>query len=478
MFGRKRKFLAALATLFGRNWLTLFGGTLAAVSAFLILSCMLVGFIGIAESPYIGIMAFMILPIVFVGGLLLVPLGALWDRRFGSRGRTPETPFPVLDFNIPHTRHVFLTVVVLTAFNLLIIGAVSYQGVEFMDSPTFCGQVCHTVMEPEFTAYSNSPHLRVRCVECHIGPGAPWFVKSKISGLGQVLAVAMHSYPTPIPSPVENLRPSRDTCEQCHWPEKFVGDRVKVITHYRDDEANTPAKTVLLLHLGGGGGQGKGIHSWHISPEKRTYYTAVDDKRQKIAKVRVVGQDGKETVFSAAKDAFTAEELAGAKEERQMDCIDCHNRPSHIFKLPATEVDAAMEAGRIDATLPFIKKVGVDSLTAATGQEGDPDQIATKVRAFYAEKYPDLAKSGPEKIDAAIGELQAIWKRNVFPKMNLTWGTHPNNLGHEQFPGCFRCHDEVLQTADGKAVGQDCEACHKVLAWDETDPEILQQLGI
>jgi nitrate/TMAO reductase-like tetraheme cytochrome c subunit len=476
MAPKKSIILAPLATLFGRNWLTLLGGTIAGASAFLIIGCILVGLLGIANSPYIGIMAFMVLPGVFVGGLLLVPLGALWDHKYGSLGRVPETPFPVLDFNNAHTRHVVITVVVLTAFNLLIIGTVSYGGVEFMDSTEFCGKTCHTVMEPEYAAYSVSPHQRVACVECHIGPGAPWFVKAKISGLGQVIAVALHNYPTPIPSPVENLRPSRDTCEQCHWPEKFVGDRVKVITHYRDDETNTPAKTVLALHLGGGG-QGKGIHSWHISPDKQTFYTAVDPQRQKMAKVRVVHKDGKESVYSAAKDAFTPEELAGAVE-RQMDCIDCHNRPSHIFKLPATEVDTAMEIGRIDATLPFIKKVGVETLTEAKGGENDLNLIEQKVRGFYTEKYPDLLKSTPERVDTAIAELQAIWKRNVFPKMGLTWGTHPNNLGHENFPGCFRCHDDKLQDAAEKPVGQDCEACHKVLAWDETDPEILQQLGL
>ncbi len=473
---KRRMILAAMATLFGRNWLTMFGGMLAAVSAFLIVSCMALGFLGIAESPYIGIMAFMILPGVFVGGLLLVPLGALWDYKFGSHGKQPDTPFPVLDLNNAHTRHVLMTVVVLTAFNLLIIGTVSYQGVQFMDSVEFCGKTCHTVMEPEHVAYANSPHQRVRCIECHIGPGAPWFVKSKISGLGQVIAVATHSYPTPIPSPVENLRPSRDTCEECHWPEKFVGDRVKIITHYQDDEANTPTKTVLLLHLGGGG-QGKGIHSWHISPDKQTFYTTPDPKRQKISKVRVVKKDGTETVYNAAPDAFTAEELAHA-EERQMDCIDCHNRPSHIFKLPATEVDAALEAGRIDPTLPFIKKTGVETLTEAKGEEGDLDRIAQKVKAFYQEKYPDLLKSTPEKVDAAVRELQAIYSRNVFPKMKLTWGTHPNNLGHELFPGCFRCHDDKLTNQDNKAVGQDCDACHSVLAMDESNPEILTQLGL
>jgi hypothetical protein len=472
----RKRILAVFATVFGRNWLTLLGGTLAAASAFLIVSCMVATFSGIVNTPYIGIMAFMVLPGVFVGALLLVPVGVLWDRKFGPLARVQETPFPIFDFNNSHTRHVVITVVILTAFNLLIIGTVSYGGVEFMDSPTFCGQVCHTVMEPEFTAYSTSPHQRVACVECHIGPGAPWFVKAKISGLGQVLAVALHNYPKPIPSPVENLRPSRDTCEQCHWPEKFVGERIKVITHYRDDETNTPAKTVLALHLGGGA-ESKGIHSQHISAGKHNIYKSVDKKRQNIAEVRVVDKDGSERVYHAPKDKYKPEELAAA-EERQMDCIDCHNRPSHIFKMPSTEMDASLEAGRIDATLPFVKKIGVEALTEAGGENASVEKIGRKVRAYYQESYPDLVKTSPEKIDAAVREMEAIFRRNVFPDMKLTWGTHPNNLGHELFPGCFRCHDDSMQDDSGKAIGQDCEVCHKVLAWDETNPEILQQLGI
>ncbi|MBW7863398.1 MAG: NapC/NirT family cytochrome c [Candidatus Hydrogenedentes bacterium] len=469
----KPTYLSALVSVFGRNWITLLGGIFAGIGAFLIVSFIVLGALGIADSPYIGIMAFMVLPGVFVGGLLLVPVGVLWDKWWGVE--KSEALFPVLDFNNPHTRRVGILVVVITAVNLLIVGTVSYQGVHFMDSVTFCGTVCHTVMEPEHTAYLNSPHQRVACVECHIGPGAPWFVKAKLSGLRQVLAVAVKSYPTPIPAPVENLRPSRDICEQCHWPEKFVGDRVKVNTHYQEDEANTPLKNVMLLHLGGGD-RTEGIHSWHISDNRQTYYTAADPKRQKIAQVRVVHKDGTEDVFRAPEGTYNPEDLA--REERLMDCIDCHNRPSHIYRLPAPEVDAALESGRISTDLPFIRKVGVEALTAAEGKEGDLDRIESQVRAYYAENYPGVAQDSPALLDGAVTELKAIYSRNVFPKMNLTWGTHPNNIGHEQSPGCFRCHDDSLTDDKGRSIGQDCEACHKILAWDEENPEILQQLGL
>ncbi len=478
------KWLAAAMTLFARNWITLLGSIITTVAAVLLGGFLVMGFFVMTDSPYLGIMAFMVLPAVFVGGLLIIPIGAYWEtfkehrrKRLGMpEVPLPTLPFPVLDFNNQHIRRVTAIVAALTIINVIILVAVTYQGVVYMDSVPFCGQTCHTVMQPEFVAYSNSPHSRVECVECHIGPGAPWFVKSKMSGLSQVLAVTFNTYPKPIPTPVENLRPSRDTCEQCHWPEKFTGDRLKVIPKYQDDESNTKATTVIQMHIGGGHSQ-KGIHSWHISPDHKHTYYAVDKQRQKIAKVRVDKGDGTSVTYQAPKDKYTPDELAHA-EERVMDCIDCHNRPTHIFKLPAQAVDESMAAGRIDTTLPFIKKTAVDVLTEAKGTHGDLDQIDKAIHAFYQEKYADLATSGKDRIDAAVKEVQAIYSRNVFPDMDVTWGVHPNNLGHEQSPGCFRCHDDSMQTEDGKSIGQDCTTCHNVLAWDETDPETLSKLGV
>ena len=476
----KRGWLAAVMTLFGRNWVTLFGATFIGVSALLIIGFLVVGVLQLTTSPYIGIMAFLILPAVFVFGLLLVPAGVLWDhrriRKYGEAA-VAAPPFPIIDFNSAHVRRVAAVVIVMTAFNLFLIAMVSYQGVVYMDSVPFCGQVCHTVMAPEYTAYTNSPHSRVKCVECHIGPGAPWFVRSKLSGTGQVLAVLLNTYPRPIPSPVENLRPSRDTCEQCHWPEKFSGDRLKVLTKFREDEANTLARTVLVMRIGGGNAKDKGIHSWHIDPNKRTVYLPADAERKEIARVRVEKSDGTVISFHAPADKYPADQLA-TMQERAMDCIDCHNRPTHIFKLPAQAVDEAMTAGRIDTALPYIRKLGVEVLTEAKGAEGDLEQIAQRVRAFYQEKYSDLVKSNAALMEQAIRELQAIYSRNVFPKMNLSWGAHSNNLGHEQFPGCFRCHDDSMQTDDGKSITQDCTVCHAVPAEDETDPEALKNLGL
>lgn len=476
----KTEWLGAVMLLFGRNWITMFGAILTTASAVLIIAFLLLGLIGHAATPYLGIMAFLVLPGIFVFGLAIIPLGVYWQRRtdrITGRDRKAAGPhYPIVDFNKPHTREALAIVVVLTAVNLFIISTVSYRGVLFMDSVEFCGTVCHTVMEPEHTAYLNSPHARVECVECHIGPGAPWFVRSKLSGVGQVFAVAFRTFSHPIPTPVENLRPSRDTCEQCHWPERFAGDRVKVITEFSEDEANSPVQTVLLMHIGGGNSSHGGIHSWHIDPSKTTTYLPADETRQEIPFVQVeTGGAVKEYVAEGAEVILT-EEMES--EMRVMDCIDCHNRPSHIFKLPAQAMDEAMAAGRIDHTLPYIKKIGVEVLDAAKGDPGDLEQIAEGVQAYYQENYLDLFDSEREGIDRAIREIQAIYRGNVFPGMDITWGTYPNNIGHVRYTGCFRCHDDTHMSENGSTIRQDCDICHTILAWQEESPEILQQLGM
>jgi hypothetical protein len=395
-----------------------------------------------------------------------------------AQGEPLPDPYPKIDFNQAHVRRMAGVVAVLTAANLLILSLVSYQGVVYMDSVEFCGTVCHTVMEPEYAAYLGSPHSRVKCVECHIGPGAPWFVRAKLSGVGQVLAVTFRTYHRPVPTPVENLRPSRDTCEQCHWPERFTGDRMKVITKFSDDEPNTPLKTVLLMHIGGGNAGHGGIHSWHIDPRKETSYIAADPQRQTIPWVQVKDADGRVTEYTTDDKKPTPEQIA-AGEKRMMDCIDCHNRPTHIFKLPDQAMDEALAQGRIDRTLPYIKKIGVEALRQTQGPKAAAlQQLAQHVQAYYQQNHGDLLASKRPVIEAAIKEIQAMYSRNVFPEMNLTWGTHPDHIGHERFTGCFRCHDGAHQSRDGRSITQDCNLCHTILAVEEKNPEVLQQLGI
>jgi nitrate/TMAO reductase-like tetraheme cytochrome c subunit len=390
----------------------------------------------------------------------------------GARGEAPAA-FPVIDLNETRTRNRALVFVALTAANVVILATATYKGVETMDSTQFCGQACHSVMAPEYTAYQRSPHANVRCAECHIGPGADWFVKSKLSGSWQLAAVTFNLYPRPIATPVHNLRPARETCEQCHWPSKFVGDRLKVIEGTQDDEKNTPVKTVLLMHIGGRQGTAaQGIH-WHVDRNVQIRYLS-DEKRETVYEVelRTAGKVSRYTVDGAKPPAGAA--------WRVMDCVDCHNRPSHTFRLPEPEVDQALAEGRIDRGLPFVRREAVRLLKASyPSHDAAQKGIADGLQEFYAKEYPQMAQVAGGKAAAirdAAKVLDAIYRSNVFPSMKIGWGTYPNHIGHESSPGCFRCHDDAHKTADGKAISQDCSTCHSLLAMQEENPEILKSL--
>ncbi len=477
MVRRIREAFWVFISLLGSNWLSLLGASLTTVSAIMIVAFLLLGILGVTDSPYIGIMAFLVMPAVFLLGLLLIPVGIYLRRKraIAEPLTAGEIDYPKIDFNVPRVRHLAFFVSLLTLVNVLLILLVTYEGVVFMETTEFCGTVCHTVMIPEYTTYIASPHARVKCVECHIGSGAPWFVRSKLSGVGQVFAVAFDTYERPIPTPVENLRPSRETCEECHWPAKSAGDRIRIIQKYAEDEANTPMKTVLLMRVGGTQGDIKhGIHGWHMDPGRETVYVATDRKREKIPWMRVT-EAGKGAVEFATSEASSGPPQG---ELRTMDCIDCHNRPTHIYMMPDQAVDQALAHRRIDQRIPFIRKVGVEVLTKVGSRPDAPEQISREIMKYYETNHADFAGAGRASLNAAIDELKRIHAQNVFPEMKINWGTYSNNLGHERFPGCFRCHDGEHVSKDGSAVEQDCEICHKILAQDEPNPEILKQLGV
>jgi len=444
-----------------RNPLTLFGGWLTTVSALLFLAVFFADVFGLHTNPYIGIIFFLILPGFFAGGLALMPLGIFLSRRRERLGKPAfEVTWPIIDLNRPYTRRVAGLMIFLTFANIVVISLAAFRGVEYMDSPQFCGQVCHSVMQPEFTAYQAGPHARVACVDCHIGPGAPWFVKSKLSGTRQLFAVAFKTYPTPIPSPVQNLRPARDTCEQCHWPEKFTGDRVRQVREFGDDEANTESSTTLRLHVGSGSGtEAHGIH-WHMAPSTKVTYVTTDEKRQTIVYVKVEDRTG---VREFRGDGVTDAQLAKGTR-REMDCMDCHNRPSHRFDAtPERAVDEAIATGTLATSLPFVRREAVAALKVKyPTQEAAASGIAKHLTGFYTQQLGGQAAARQAEVAKAIAATQGVYRRNIFPTMNITWGTYPNNLGHVDFPGCFRCHDDAKKTKDGRVIKQDCELCHKM----------------
>jgi nitrate/TMAO reductase-like tetraheme cytochrome c subunit len=429
--------------------------------------------------PYIGILFFLIFPGIFVLGLLLILLGILLRlRSLRASGKLPKT-FPAIDLHLPVVRHTFEWVALATVLNLLITGTASYRGVQYMETQNFCGATCHVVMQPEYTAYQNSPHSRVDCVACHIGPGATWFVRSKLSGLKQVYAVAFHTYPRPIPSPVQNLRPAQATCEQCHWPQRFTGDKFLVNTSYKDDEKNTPQTDVFLMKVGGRTWQGSlGIHGHHLADGVRIRYVSTDAERQTIPVVDYTDEKGKTTEFVSTDTKPTKEQLDKG-DHRVMDCVDCHNRPTHTFDLPENGVDKQMSIGRISPDLPYIKKKAVEVLKVNyTTREIARQSITGEITRFYQTNYPEIDRARRSDVQQAGQEVANIYLRNIFPDMHVTWGTHPNNLGHNDSPGCFRCHDGNHTSTDGQTITNDCSACHQILASGEEHPKVLRDLGL
>jgi NapC/NirT cytochrome c family, N-terminal region len=445
-----------------RHPLSILGAWLVTLSAFLFLLVFLLDLFGVHHNPYAGLVFFLILPVFSVVGLLMIPIGIVLERRRQAHGLQPHR-WPHVDLNNSHHRRVMATVGALTLANLLIVSLGAYRGVEYMESTQFCGQVCHKVMEPEFVAHREGPHSRVACVDCHVGSGASSFIKSKVDGTRQLLALARGSYSRPIPTPVRDLRPARDTCERCHWPDKFHEDKMKVIPEFANDEKNTGSATRLLLHVGGGlpqYGLGAGIH-WHTSRSIDIDFVATDDRRQDIPYVRLKDQDG--TVHEyRTPDATDAQIAAG--ERRQMDCVDCHNRPTHaFFASPERAVDAALSRGAIPSSVPFVRREAVTALKAAYPDRATADrQIAERLRAFYRQTESALPAIEYGQLDQLVRTTQALYARGVFPEMKVSWGTHPDNLGHTDAPGCFRCHDDRHKTRNGRVIRQDCDLCHAI----------------
>jgi nitrate/TMAO reductase-like tetraheme cytochrome c subunit len=426
---------------------------------------------GHVDNPYIGIIVFLILPVILFTGLALIPLGIYLNKRNLQKGLR-EVDF---DRKTALQRLAWFFGVT-TALNILIGTQVTYRAVKHMETPQFCGATCHT-MSPELAAYQNSPHSRVECVECHVAPGAPGWISSKTAGIRQMVETVLDTIPKPIPSAIASNRlvPASETCENCHWPQKFGGASLHLFPKYAEDEANTRTETVLMMMVGGNGVSG--IHDAHFGPGIHIRFTAADPNRQTIPWVEY-----RNTTTGDARTFVSSDptpDSAKALSKYDMQCVDCHNRPTHTFELPERAMDKAFARGDLPVTLPYIKKKSVELLKAdyRTSKEA-ADKLPEALVSFYQQNYPDVYTRRTEDIHQAGRAVLAIYNRNVFPDLKVTWGTYPNNLGHTDFPGCFRCHDGSHATADGKTITQDCNSCHEPLAMDEATPEILKTLGI
>jgi nitrate/TMAO reductase-like tetraheme cytochrome c subunit len=446
---------------FFRNWLSLAGIVIALGGLFSFFLLFLLDSLSHFSNPYIGLLTYLVAPSFLFLGVVLSAGSVLWQR-WRARKLNRAVPAFQIDLGRPRDRRTLGIFLGASTVFLFASAVLSYHTYHYTESVQFCGQACHTVMKPELVTYSHGPHARVACVECHIGPGAAWFVKAKISGTYQVYAVAFDKYPRPVPTPIKNLRPAQETCEQCHWPKKFVGNLDREYHYFLGDETNTPFTVRLTMKVGGGDpthGPVGGIH-WHMNVGNKVEYFATDDARQKIPWVRVTDDKGVVTEYRMKN--FT--NAVAASATRTMDCMDCHNRPAHTYQTPDDAVNLAISLGHIDRSLPWIKTNAVFALTRHYTNE---NQARQGIATFLAERYSDdRFPNQQEAVSKAIRAAQEIYVQNFFPEMNASWEKYPNNIGHKNWPGCFRCHDGQHKTADGRRAikANDCNACHTILA--------------
>ena len=458
------------------NWTSIIGVTIAIISLFMIGFLFVVSIFLAEGSTYLGLVMWIVLPTFLVLGLLIIPIGMTIKHRKDKRLKiTYDKAWPKIDLNEVATRNAVMIFGVGTIFFLLLSAVGSYEAFHYTESVEFCGTLCHQVMDPEYVAYQNSSHAKVSCVECHVGSGADWYVRSKLAGLYQVYAVLANVYPKPIPTPVRNLRPARETCEECHWPEKFYARQLVVEKHYLADEANTEWDISLQMKTGptySALGLQEGIH-WHINPNVMVEYVATDSVRQNLPWVRYTNKKtGEVVVFEDEDNKLTEEELA-ALEVREMDCMDCHNRPSHDYHSPFSFINDAITAGKISKDLPEIKYKAMEVLAYEYPTTDSAMRfIAQDIDAYYADNYPEIYDTNHALIEQAIAGIQEEFKLNIFPEMKVTWKVYHNNIGHLEFNGCFRCHNDKHSTSEGRTISMDCNLCHSIIA--QGTPDTLQ----
>lgn len=466
--GKKRRFPALFY-----NPVSVLGAGIAVVSFATTLFLTLVEFTQAQSPAYIGIVSYIIVPVFLVIGLILIPVGYLREKRRKQRGMPSSRMSFTLNLTDPEHRRAVTIFGTGSIILLLFTAYGSYRTFEWTESVEFCGTTCHEVMRPEHTAYQNSPHARVKCVECHVGSGAGWYMRSKLSGAYQVYAVLAGVYPKPIPTPIKNLRPAQETCEQCHWPSHFSGEKKYVNTYFKSDEANTRWTLALLMKIGSGTSgrvPTSGIH-WSMSISNDITYIASDSMRQVIPWVKSKNkQTGEETEYISTENSLSRDQMERLAQNK-MDCIDCHNRPSHIYRPPVRVVDASMALGKISTGLPNARSASVGALSVDYSTTRNAlDSIPIILENYYRENYPQILGDKKNLIAQAAEELKSQFQKNMFPEMRVNWKAYPNNIGHMTSAGCFRCHDGKHASKDGRTISKDCNICHTLL-YQGTDPQ-------
>jgi nitrate/TMAO reductase-like tetraheme cytochrome c subunit len=463
-----------------RNWITIIGALIAGLNLLLIIVLFIISIVFNKSAAHIGLFVYIILPGFMIFGLLMIPLGMLIARRRIKRESEYEKKrLPYIDLNNPRQRNVFVIFTIATIFLLFLSTYGSFEAYHLTESVEFCGTLCHKVMEPEYTAYQNSPHANVKCVECHVGSGTSWYVKSKLSGLHQVYAVLTKTYPSPIETPIHDLRPARETCEKCHWPQKFYARTLHTNRYFLADSLNTEWDVILQMKIGPetqGLGFNEGIH-WHINPDVNIEYISENDKREVITYVKYTKKSTGEVGIFTNPDTPISDSLVAVSDKRTMDCIDCHNRPSHNYRSPPVYFNNAVISGAISPDIPFIKKASMEILrNTFPSKDTALLEINEQIMSFYRAGYPEIYSASSKAISSSVASLQKAFSQNTFPSMKVTYDEYPEHIGHLETEGCFRCHNDAFTTENGKKITRDCNLCHTILG--QGKPGLMQFTNI
>jgi hypothetical protein len=450
-----------------KNWLTIIGAIIAIINFLLIIVLFVISTIFNSSSSNIGLFIYIILPGFLILGLLMIPVGMIVERRRLKKMLEPgKGPLPYLDLNDTRHRNAFVIFTVATIIILFLSTLGSFKAYHITESVEFCGTLCHSVMEPEHTAYLGSPHANVTCVECHVGAGASWYIKSKLSGMRQVYAVMTKTYPTPIETPLHDLRPARETCEKCHWPQKFYARTMQTKKYFLADSLNSEWDVMLQMKTGPeyvGLGLREGIH-WHINPSVKIEYVSENDKREVISWVKYTNSTTGEVIVYRNGESEPSDSLLKATLPRSMDCIDCHNRPSHNYNSPNVYFDKAMLTGSVSKLIPFIKKVSMGILYHQyTNRDTALLTIRDSITSYYKSNYSSFFEKNTDIISSSIESIQKGFSQNTFPSMKVTYAAYPEHIGHMETNGCFRCHNDSFRSENGRVISKDCNLCHSIV---------------
>lgn len=455
------------------NPISLLGSIISSVCSLIIVFFMIANRLFNAGGSYIGLFIYIVLPVFLIIGLILIPIGmSRRSKRIKREGEESTELWIKIDLRDSRQWNAIAIFIGVTILFLLLTGIGSYKAFHYTESNEFCGTLCHSVMEPEYAAYQESAHSRVTCVECHVGEGADWYVKSKLSGLYQVYSVLFNKFPTPIETPIHSLRPARETCEECHWPEKFYSYRLRNEKNFLADSANTEWNIQLKMKIGSEhAAQGliEGIH-WHVNKDVKIEYISSSEKREYLPWVRYINEATGDTVVY--QDIYETLDQAGLDtlELREMDCLDCHNRPSHQFLPPQKFTDDLIASGMIPVELPEVKSLAMQVFNLPfTDRDSGSMMIKENVMDFYNSNYPEIVDANQPLIDQAIDGFLAGYSKNIFPEMKANWDAYPNHIGHSEFNGCFRCHNGNHESVDGQVISRDCNLCHTILAQGDNE---------